>query len=384
MTAETATPPPGETEGVDNKHTSSSYAQGTSPKPDRRFFNLAGALAVGGVHDAGVPEMVRNRGKFFGVWGLNVLGECNCPRGFWRQESRGAMIAGRGPCERPGKHPMVVKLEDGTLFGFPHGSKDAVGWDEWVEELAGSVGALGGHAAAVIPGSMWVLDVDNNKGWRGLVRLFKAGCLDFDRVVAVTQTPRGWHVWITADHPGWRTKTAQKALNAVLSRINAPLGLEAKSAGSYVLLPPGDDEFGSRRWMDVMGLAHRVSWHSRVHYTKHSVWKPPPSEEVPRLAAEVPPIAASEPAEDFAGEPTEEGMTVAWINLTVWCEQLAWVPEGGRNDALNRLAFLNGRPAVRAGHPVEEVRQVLYEAARRAGLGHDETQRTIRSGLGLG
>jgi hypothetical protein len=57
---------------------------------------------------------------------------------------------------------------------------------------------------------------------------------------------------------------------------------------------------------------------------------------------------------------------------------------GCRNDTLNRAAFALGR-LVGAGLLDEaSVRHELTAAARYAGLGRDETTRTIRSGLTAG
>ena len=63
---------------------------------------------------------------------------------------------------------------------------------------------------------------------------------------------------------------------------------------------------------------------------------------------------------------------------------MARAPTGTRNDTLNRAAFVLGRlvgaGVVGAGEVVRE----LEAAARHAGLGRVETQRTIRSGMTAG
>lgn len=56
--------------------------------------------------------------------------------------------------------------------------------------------------------------------------------------------------------------------------------------------------------------------------------------------------------------------------------------EGKRNNQLNRTAYIEGRAAIAAGMNRGDVEAALYSAAIKAGLTHNETRSTIRSGLG--
>lgn len=318
--------------------------------------------------------------QWFGVWGKNPLGECACPKGSWRQNVRDAWIAGPGTCERPGKHPMVFTLSDGSTFGFPHGHNSAVPWPEWDGKLRNSVLAAGGREAVALPGWIWVLDSDGPYAWSSLVRLFKAGVVGFDDVMGAAKTPRGWHVWIKMEHDGWRLGSAQNTLNKILDKLKCKPGLEAKSAGGYVVWPDGLE----RRWMTVEGFADAVAWHSRTHYGWGSAWKPPAPdkvEKIARLEAPLPPTTSPEPS-PLPDVPSADALTTTWVNLGLQCGWLSRSREGARNNSLNRAAYLEGRAAIAAGHQRSDVARLLYVAARQAGLDHGETQRTIESGLG--
>ena len=59
-------------------------------------------------------------------------------------------------------------------------------------------------------------------------------------------------------------------------------------------------------------------------------------------------------------------------------------PIGARNDVLNRRAYQIGRMIGAGLLDEREAAEALYGAARQAGLDHDETRNTIRSGIGSG
>ena len=74
--------------------------------------------------------------------------------------------------------------------------------------------------------------------------------------------------------------------------------------------------------------------------------------------------------------------------LTKLIDELARVPAGGRNAALNKTAWKLGQWVAAGALEQAEVEDALYAAAEQNGLVADDGQRqcwaTIRSGLGAG
>lgn len=324
--------------------------------------------------------------KYFAVWGVDADGACLCPKGLRRVEDRDARWAVPGECSRPGKHPVVLPLRGGGLFGFPRGLNDALPWDELVAPARGlwpSARAVGGRLAVALPGDVWVLDVDSPAAWSGLVKLFKAGAVTFDRLLAVARTPRGWHVWVQCGS-GWRTGVAQSALNAALDAVRAPRGLEVKTGGGYVVIPDGIDRF----WMEVRDFADIVAGQARTVYG----WGAIPVVRAAALGVE---DYSGETGSSSRGErPAAEDEWVwpsdvsveytsgtAMSVLRIAAAAMATVGAGKRNNALNRLGYIEGRDAVDAGCEVGEVVEVLRTAGLSAGLSRGEVERTIRSAL---
>lgn len=318
------------------------------------------------------PDRFLSRLGFFAVWGVDEQGRCTCPNGAARRGDKATCVGWR-----VGKHPFYLPREEmlcGEPFGFKRGYKDAVTWDEWDALYADHwiLDHYGTRMAAALPGDLWVLDVDSPEAWKELVALVVTGALPRDRVLAYDVTRRGCHVWVQADHDGWTSGTAQSALKMLGCRH-----LQVKSNRGYVVWPSDGKHAGNegRRFRLLVLLWFLIDLDARKFPT------PPPGFGDGVVAAGLPPVP---PPERDVVDNSEDALTVTWLNLRIWTDRLTWIPEGDRNNALNRVSFLNGRPAIRAGHPVEEVRQVLYRAARRAGLEHGEAERTIRSGLGLG
>lgn len=334
------------------------------------------------------PEVGDSR--WFAVWGLGPLGECACPKGRVMQEVRDARIANRGTCDSPGKHPLVFRLSDGKLFGFPAGLRDAVTWEQWAG-MRSSVLAAGGREAVALGGDMWVLDVDNSDAWAALVRLFKFGVLSFDRVLRVVRTVRGWHVWVPVEAgDGWRTGGAQRALNDAVEAVGGVAGkLEVKSGGGYVLWSGGD-----RQEVPVMLFAQAVAEHAKLVHGWGSLAARRAARGVGEILLAVgdyavgsrdalPPASVEFPPEVW-GDVDVDPATIAasrMATLRVRASELASTAEGSRNVKLNRLGFLEGRAALEAGCDLSEVVGVLRGAGLRSGLRESEVQRTIASSL---
>ena len=326
-------------------------------------------------------EFLGNREVYFAVW--NVFdGMCTCPNGVGRRpgERDDVWVQVVGNCTSPGKHPFVLYGESGSL-GFPSGHKDAVAWDRWAQ-VEGAVVALGGRLAVAVPDDFWVLDVDSQDAWRGLVRLFKSGALSFDDVRAVARTRRGWHVWIKMALRGWRTSTAGQTLGLSLRSVRGPEGLEVKSGGGYVVAPEGRE----RRWIGVHEFASAIAADASVTYGWGSASRVPRVEW--RLVEGVAPEPGPLPEEQvLVGREVWDSAMVAQAGATARLElearaaRLTMVREGGRNNALNACAWFAGRQAVAAGVPYEDVASLLVGCGVAAGLGVRECVATVRSGL---
>lgn len=320
-------------------------------------------------------EHLTGRLRFFGVWGINPLGECECARGTAVQEVRDARVAWTGTCDSPGKHPWP---------GFPHGLHDAVDWEEW-QQAEQKVRDGGGRAAAVLPDSLWVLDVDSLAGWRNLLALAVAGALPVERILATARTRRGWHIWYAPMvEEGWTGGAAQSDVNRSLTTLGrTPSGLDAKSAGGYVIWPEGSGE-RHRRWVDLSVFLHEATFAIGAR---------------PRVATRLEPLGATRPVREYAGGTSaadralKEMMAYASEDqVWRWQEQelaamrlrMTDVPQGTRNVALNRVAYIEGRRCIEAGVAPEQVRRELEDWGKRLGLGSTEVRATVRSGLGLG
>lgn len=82
----------------------------------------------------------------------------------------------------------------------------------------------------------------------------------------------------------------------------------------------------------------------------------------------------------FPGLDTPYGLAA----LDTECQDVASAPNGSRNESLNRAAYSLGQ--LIAGNELSRgtVERELYAAAERAGLGHREIERTMRSGIESG
>ena len=330
-------------------------------------------------------EELEERLTWFGVWGLNPLGECECPQGTGMQVSRdgGARSGWRGGCGSVGKHPWP---------GFPHGLSDAVGWNEW-QDAEPVVKAGGGRPATVLPDWLWVLDVDSEVGWRNLLALILAGAVPFENIIRTAKTRRGWHVYYAPDWAeGWRGRTAQGVVNHEIQKLGRKVsGLDVKTFGGYVVWPDGKE----RNWVPLGVFARSVEFGLGPGMRG----RPKSSFGLARLGSDKPPREyAGDPGGDGGASSSMAQQAVAAMSeyvtgdqLERWQEQelaamglrMTNAPEGSRNVALNRCAFIEGRRCLSVGVPAQVVRAHLERWGLSLGLDPAEVRATVRSGLGL-
>ncbi len=242
----------------------------------------------------------------------------------------GACSCGRRRCDRPGKHPRL-----------PHGLTEAstdprrleMWWSRWPD-------ANIGLRTGVV---MDVADVDTDDGGHAL-RLLVGGAMPVGPLVRTGGG--GWHLWL---HPiGYG------------NRVRLLPGVDWRGAGGYVVAPPS---------LHARGTAY--TWVCRTTAL------PPCPPALRELVAG--PTRPTRPA-----LPVVHPDRYAEAALDAETARVAGAPEGARNDTLNRAAFALGR-LVGAGLLDERsVTRELSAAARYAGLGRQETVRTIRSGLTAG
>ena len=139
-------------------------------------------------------------------------------------------------------------------------------------------------------------------------------------------------------------------------------GIEIRSAGGYVVLPPSVNEAGPYVWLNRLPPAPLPqSWIDRL------ARKPRPKHSMP-----CPTISAT--------------LSTAYgrAALETECRAVASEPAGSRNARLNEAAFACGQ-LVAGGELVEsEALTALEQAAAACGLGDHEAQRTIQSGFSAG
>jgi hypothetical protein len=330
--------------------------------------------------------------RWFLVWNRDMLGECCCWRGTVRT---GDGTGARGSCQRPGKHPWVTRA-DGELYGFPHGAADAL---EYLD-LADRFGPPGGaRQLAVVLEDLLVVDLDGPRAVRDFARM--AASVPADRLIGISTTPRGYHVWL--DVPGWD----QKALNAWMAQWLAPLGgwdptSEAKAGRRGFLV---DVRTGVNRYVVWPGEHPDRRWISRGEFWAREM-APIRSALLPsRLvswdagdrapwAVDTGPAGIAGWIDDHRGgtEIDLGGMTLdgsdgeleaTWAELERWLARLESMGAGqGRNNALNQVAYYSGSKAVAAGHSLETVRSRIIEVGE--SVGTHGVAATVGSGLSSG
>ena len=140
-------------------------------------------------------------------------------------------------------------------------------------------------------------------------------------------------------------------------------GIDVRSAGGYVIIPPSRNEAGAYAWLNRLQPAPLPqAWIDRLAKT--------PKAEQPKPC---PTITATLSTPYGAAAIEKE------------CRELAaMLPDTGRNARLNQAAFAAGQ-LVAGGELVEsEALTALEQAAAACGLDEIETQKTIRSGFDAG
>jgi hypothetical protein len=195
-----------------------------------------------------------------------------------------------------------------------------------------------------------VLDVDSDEALGRLRELAGYRPLVWG---PIARTPRGWHFYFAA-----------RGRN----RVAVLPGIDVRGDGGYCVCPPSSLGDGrDYRWIAPPStpVTDPAGWLAEL-------LDPTEPKSISRTEPWSPPVASWK-ARRYA-RAALEGEAAA----------VASAPEGQRNDRLNRSAFRIGQ-LVAAGQidPADAI-DVLEEAARFAGLGEREAERTVRSGLEAG
>lgn len=239
---------------------------------------------------------------------------------------------GRADCDRPGKHP---RLRHGLTDASTDPRRIEMWWARWPDA---NIGLRTGIV-------MDVADVDTTEGRHTLHHLV-GGTLPVGPVVR--SGSGGWHLWFGPTGYG--------------NRVRLLPGVDWRGTGGYVVAPPS---------LHACGAAY--TW----------VRRPGRLPACPTALRELvagPPPAAAPPVPRPIAHPDRYAQVAVEAETT----RVAYAAVGCRNDTLNRAAFALGR-LVGAGLLDERTAtRELAAAARHAGLGRAETNRTIRSGLVAG
>ncbi|MFC3381199.1 bifunctional DNA primase/polymerase [Couchioplanes azureus] len=249
----------------------------------------------------------------------------------------GSCSCGRARCDRPGKHP---RLRHGLTEASVDPHRIAQWWSRWPDANVGL------HTGIV----MDVADVDSAEGWHALRHLLGG---ELPAGPQVRTGGGGWHFWFRPADFG--------------NRVHLLPGVDWRGRGGYVIAPPSRHARGTfYYWVVRPGP------------------EPPAAPDALRelIAGPDPPAGADAPLADLTMI-THPGRYAA-AALEAETHRVAYAAVGTRNDTLNRAAFALGRLVGAGMLDVATVTRELRAAGAWAGLGRDETVRTIRSGLDAG
>lgn len=327
------------------------------------------------------------------VWNRDTLGECCCWRGAQRREDSGRAIGQTGSCTSAGKHPWVTRAND-ELSGFAHGAADALEYPELIKRFGPPGGA---RQLAVVLNDLIVCDLDNPRALRDFARTIFT--VPRNRVLAVSTSPRGYHVWL--DCPGWN----QRALNIEMAQwlyswhstdegIAGRRGFcfDVRTGFNRYVVWPG--QHPARRWISPAEFGEVV----RQALIGMPAWRMVPSNpDRPgpwQIDATDPTTAERIFTHTQKDLPdisdlwrSESGMASdmerTWEELERACDRLLKMePGSGRNNALNQVAYFSGVRAIVAGHPDQDVADKLITVAEQAGT--HGVKATTASGLRAG
>jgi Bifunctional DNA primase/polymerase, N-terminal/Protein of unknown function (DUF3987) len=240
--------------------------------------------------------------------------------------------------------PLRAGTKDGQLVpSWPaDASNDPGQISRWAQRFPNcNWGLATGNASGV-----FVLDVDSDEAGRALQKL-NGFWLPDTRTI---QTAKGWHFYFNM--PDMAIGNSSKGL---------PDGVHVRGTGGYVVLPPSFHPDGPQYAVidPSKPITEAPEWLLQLVVTSEEPSQP---QTAPR------PATAEEIA--FAGNILRKG-----------CADLAATKEGGRNNALNRLAFTIAGLIASGCLPAESSWNEVGQAALRSGLPGQEIKDTLASAV---
>ena len=240
----------------------------------------------------------------------------------------------------------------------PHGLKDATTdraviarW--WLAEPDANIGLPTGL-------TFDALDVDGELGMQALAEAMPLAEIADDDPVLIgptVTTGRGCHVYMSPTGIGNRA--------GVLPHI------DYRGAGGYVVAPPSVHPSGATYY-----------WHLAADdpdYGASAPLRPAPAWLLELLSRRRAPVTLP------GARPSSANVSAyGRRSLESECGKVVLARVGERNDALNRAAFSLGQLVAGGVLDIDAVIDALLVAAVRAGLGEDESRKTIASGLRSG
>lgn len=270
----------------------------------------------------------------FPLW-WPVGGVCACPRG--------------NGCESAGKHPLT-----------PHGVKDAttdlatvvMWWRRWPQANIGLPAGANGLA---------VVDVDDEASFADLRDFMDSEGQPFpDTLTQITGSGKR-HFVFAAPPRGIKNDS---------NTFGLP-GIDTRGRGGYIVASPSMHPRGGRyEWVNIFD--EPTPWPSLLT----ALIDPP--------RVQLSPFDGFDSPNRAAGGGYAEKALENEVRLILDAPRPVGDRPGGRNGALNTAAFNLGT-LIGAGLLEESrVRRELYQAATGAGLGTEETTKTIESGIRAG
>lgn len=238
----------------------------------------------------------------------------------------------------------------------PHGLHDATTDHNQIrswfrKDPDSGLGIATGQRSAV------VFDVDGAEGLEAWDALMADGREEIASSFMVI-TPRGFHIYL--EPPGRPVPNSAGKL--------AP-NIDVRGDGGYVVAAPTTLQDG-RGWRQWTGKGCEGWLDGTARLAPMPDW--------------VSPLAPPARVRRCGTLRRPGGSSYANTALDAECGRVALAPVGQRNDTLNRAAFNLGT-LIGAGEIGQEtVVERLLEAAYRAGLGNEEAEATLASGLGKG
>lgn len=260
-------------------------------------------------------------------------------------ESAALAVAGRGKPVFPvgiNKRPLTK-----------HGYRDATTDPDTIRAMMTMPGVAGiGMPTGPVSGLI-VIDRDKKNGVDGI-----AACQDLEAELGPLPATRQQRTGSGGDQLFYRYPDGAD-IPCSAGRIGP--GIDIRSAGGYVVLPPSRNESGPYEWIDRRApVPLPQPWIDRLT-------RPAKVDRIP-----CPTITAT--------MSTPYGAAA----LAAECEVLANAPEGQRNDLCNRVSYAAGQ-LVAGGELVEaEATTAVITAARQCGLDDVEIERTFQSGFQAG